>query len=100
MIKRELRLGKLKEECVEEYIKAHDNIWPELVSEYKRNGMYEISCFLNKTDLYIYFEYEEEIWGQVDKSQLEWDKKWQEHMETLSCQVPEEVQPIEVFHMA
>jgi L-rhamnose mutarotase len=99
MLKRELRLGKLKEECVAEYIKAHNNIWPELVNEYKQNGMYEISCFLNNTDLYIYFQYDPDLWEKVDKSTLKWDKKWQKLMKTLSLEVPEEIQPKEVFRM-
>ncbi len=96
-MKRILRIGKLKEECVDEYRRLHDNIWPELVKEYRENGMSEISCFLNKTDLYVFLQYEESVWKNVDKTDLPVDKKWQELMKTLSIAEPEDVQPVEIF---
>ena len=96
---RELRIGKLKPGCDNEYKNAHDNIWPELEEEYKQNGVIEISCFLNKTDLYVYMEYEEDTWGKVDKSKLKWDSKWQEYMKTLCLPVPDETQPIEIYRL-
>jgi len=38
----------------EEYIKAHDEFWPELMQGFKRAGVHEMYLFLRGNNLFLY----------------------------------------------
>lgn len=93
---RELKIGTLKNECISEYINAHDNIWEELLDDYKRYGMKQVSSFLLGNKVYIYLEYDE-IWLE-HVNNLDSDRRWQEYMKTLTIEEEQKCEPEEVYH--
>jgi L-rhamnose mutarotase len=94
MIIRKLIKQRLKPECIDEYIKAHNEIWQELVDEYKNGGITQCSCFLDGTDLYVLMEYD-------DQKQIanKIDPKWQEYMNTLKDMTANSIEINEIFRM-
>ncbi len=94
MIVRKLFKQKLKSECIDEYLEAHDNIWQELVNEYKNGGIIQCSCFLDGLDLYVLMEYDD-----TKKIANEIDPKWQEYMNTLKDMTVEPIKINEIFRM-
>jgi L-rhamnose mutarotase len=94
MIIRKLIKQKLKKECVNEYIQAHNNIWEDLVLEYSENGIVQCSCFLVDVDLYVFIELDD-----TKKGSNEVDKKWQEYMNSLKDLTIEPLEIKEVFRM-
>jgi L-rhamnose mutarotase len=94
MIVRELIKQKLKEECIEEYLRAHKNIWQELVDEYKSGGITQCSCFLHGCDLYVFMEYDnsKQIANEIDP-------KWQDYMNSLKDLTARSIEINEIFKM-
>jgi len=84
LIKRSLSVEKIKKERLEEYIKAHDNIWPKLEEEYRIAGVTNLSCFMKDCELFIFFEYEDTIWDKINRNEMKVDKKWQKYMAGFS----------------
>ncbi|MCL5770938.1 MAG: L-rhamnose mutarotase [Actinobacteria bacterium] len=83
-----LRFGsifKIKPEFKDEYKKAHDEIWPELVKEIKKTGIKNYSIFFRKDGtLFSYFETDLDV-KELTKRQKKYLKKdicrkWQECM--------------------
>ena len=63
---------KIRPEYKDEYKKAHDNIWPELVREIKKLGIKNYSIFYRKDGtLFSYFE--------TDIDRQEFEKRWEEY---------------------
>ena len=98
MIKRKLVISRLKEECIEEYIGAHKNIWTELILEYKESGIKDISCFLNGRDLYVYIQYDE-IRMKCNQNPMPFDEKWQKYINGFKDSTAGFIKTVEVFHM-
>ncbi len=76
---------KIKPEYKEEYKRAHDEIWPELIIEIKKLGIKNYSIFYRKDGtLFSYFETDvnsEEFkkrWEQYFKKDV--SKRWQQYM--------------------
>jgi len=94
MIVRKLIKQRIKEECVDEYLEAHNNIWAELVAEYNAGGITQCSCFLDMLDLYVLIEYDDskQIANNIDP-------KWQEYMNTLKDITVETIDINEIFRM-
>ncbi|MBC7959479.1 MAG: L-rhamnose mutarotase [Vallitaleaceae bacterium] len=89
----------MKQGCVEGYIQAHHNIRSEMIEEYKKAGIEKISCFKRGLDLYIYSECNMDVWESFDKTTMEYDKKFQEHMRKIAETVCEADELLEVFHL-
>lgn len=47
---------KVKEECLEEYVKMHLDPWPEILKEHTRAGYRNYSIFQNKNQFFYCFE--------------------------------------------
>jgi L-rhamnose mutarotase len=52
--RRMLSLARLRPECVQEYVRLHQQVWPELLAIYRQAGIRHVSCFLNGLDLVVY----------------------------------------------
>ena len=68
----------------DEYIKRHNEIWPELVKSMKEHGGSNYSIFLNREtgELFSYLEIEsEEIWNKREGDAL--TRKWWDYMADL-----------------
>ena len=48
--------GMIKPGCIDEYIKRHDEIWPEMVAVLKEAGIVNYSIFRNGLQLFGYYE--------------------------------------------
>lgn len=96
-----LSLSRLRPGCVQEYIRLHQQVWPELLEAYRQAGIIQISCFLNGLDLIVYSEYELEVYetakDALGRNGVE--VRWQALMQTLRDPdfVPQAFQ--EVFFM-
>lgn len=71
---------KLKPDCEAEYRKRHDEIWPELVTLLKQNGIKNYDIYFDKeTDTLIAIQdIDEGITASLHKNPLM--MKWWEHM--------------------
>ena len=49
-------MARLKADKVEGYKKAHETVWPQLISEATLSGIRNHGCFLRGQDLIIYLE--------------------------------------------
>jgi len=94
-MKRTLMKSRIKKGMEEEYKEAHDNIWIELVEEYKKAGLKCISCFLDDNDLYVYCEYDEN--AVPISSPI--NEKWQKYMRRFADETSIEKHFTEVFRM-
>lgn len=47
---------KIKEECLEEYVRMHLDPWPEIMSEHSRAGIRNYSIFQNGNQFFYCFE--------------------------------------------
>ena len=48
--------AKLKPGCEQEYIKRHDEIWPEMTAVLNEAGIHNYTIWLDQTDLFGYYE--------------------------------------------
>lgn len=97
---RTLTLRRLKPECVQSYITYHQQVSPELLEAYRQAGITKIDCYLNKCDLVVSVEFEENIHEEMKDalSHNPVEVRWQELMESLRDIGMEEVFFEEVFH--
>ena len=85
-MKRMLFMSKLKPECVEEYRRYHENVWPELEQAYKEAGILKVSCFLHENTLLVYSEYDESRYPASREALIQKDveKQWAAIMSKFS----------------
>ena len=99
---------KIKQDLKEEYKKAHDEIWPELVKAMNNCGIHNYSIYYNESDG-IVFNYLE-VEGDFDQSMGELTKlniaqKWWQQMDKFFVKSdstklgPDSKTLEEVFHM-
>jgi len=72
---------KLKPGAKEGYVKAHDEIWPEMREVLNMSGMKNYSIWNVDDKLFAYYEIEDESYMQNYLSQNEIYNKWRKVME-------------------
>lgn len=73
--------GYVKEGCVEEYRRRHDQIWPEMKEVLKQAGIVNYTIFLEGHDLFGYYECRLGAeYAQKVQNESEVVKKWNEYM--------------------
>jgi L-rhamnose mutarotase len=80
-----LWIDRLKAESVPEYIRLHQQVWPELEAAYRKAGILQISCYLNGCERMVFMEYESETYDPA-KAGLDHNPveiRWQTLMKTL-----------------
>lgn len=95
----------LREGMKEEYIKRHDEIWPELARLLKDNGISEYSIFLDEeTHTLFAFQKQSGESGSQDLGQTEIVQRWWAHMADIMRTHPDNspvsVKLEEVFFLA
>ena len=95
---------KLNPGMLEEYKKRHDNLWPELLSLLKDNGLSEYSIFFDEeTNILFAFQKQAGDQGSQDLGQTEIVQKWWKYMadimETNPDNSPVSKELVEVFYM-
>ena len=100
-------LLKVRQEKLQEYIKHHETVWPEMLDALRRNGWHNYSIFSREDGLLFgYFETQESFQAALaGMSKEAINSRWQEFMapyfENLGGQHPDEsmVELEEVFHL-
>ena len=76
--------ARVKEGCIEEYKKRHDNIWPEMKKELKEAGICNYSIYLCGLDLFGYYECENgSVYAQEYQNKSEIIAKWNVYMNDI-----------------
>ncbi len=76
-------IGKIAKGKKEEYIKSHENVWPELIEAMKNVGVEKESCFVFENYIFVYVE-AQDIDGTMRKlTQDPINQKWDVYMEPL-----------------
>ena len=67
---------KIKEECLDEYVKMHLNPWPEIMEEHSTAGIRNYSIFQNGNQFFYCFECDDakKAFEYLDKSEI--CQKW------------------------
>jgi L-rhamnose mutarotase len=75
-------LLKVKQEMIPEYIKHHENVWPEMQDALRRTGWQNYSLFMRPDGLLFgYFETPESFQAALDgMSREEINARWQDFM--------------------
>jgi L-rhamnose mutarotase len=75
-------LLKVKQEMIPDYIKHHENVWPEMLDALRRTGWQNYSLFMRPDGLLFgYFETPESFEAaRAGMSQEEINAKWQDFM--------------------
>ena len=89
---------RIKAECVEEYDREHQRVWPELLAKLKEVGISDYSIFRRGQDLLLVLRVDdfEKAWNELDRDPV--NQRWQEFMGRLFEPVPDK-QPGERFAM-
>lgn len=94
--------ASVKEGCVAEYKKRHDEIWPEMKEILKRAGICNYTIFLNGHELFGYYECEKGVeYAKKLQNESEVVKKWDNYMSDILIWKNNETQPKleEVFRL-
>ena len=81
-MKRIAFLLKVKEDKIDEYVKHHETVWPEMLDALRRTGWHNYSLFMRDDGLLFgYFETPATFEAALDgMSKEEINKRWQEFM--------------------
>ncbi len=94
---------KLKPGFKEEYIKRHEQIWPELVELLKANGIADYTIFLDEETNYLFGVQQQNGQSSQDLGSTEIVQKWWEYMadimDTHPDNSPISIPLTQVFHM-
>ncbi len=73
--------GRIKQGCKEEYVRRHNEIWPEMVEVLKAAGVCNYSIFEVDNELFGYYECENGV-AFAEKTQAESPvvDRWNEYM--------------------
>ena len=84
--------ANIKEGCLEEYIKRHDQIWPEMKELLKKAGIKNYTIWNTGTELFGYYECElgAEFAAKV-QNESPIVKKWDEYMADILIMVPDPI---------
>lgn len=73
--------GKIKPGCKEEYIRRHQEIWPEMVELLKEAGICNYTIFANGDELFGYYECEKGIaFAEKTQAQSPVVDRWNAYM--------------------
>lgn len=74
---------KLKEGLEEEYLKRHDEIWPEMTEVLNEAGIHNYTIWLLENDLFGYYETEDNELATKVQKESPVVIKWNEYMSTV-----------------
>lgn len=98
---------KVREDKLDEYIKHHEQVWPEMLAALREAGWHNYSLFIRDDGLLFgYFETPESLdAAQARMAETEINTRWQEFMapyfESANNERPDEmfVELREIFHL-
>ena len=76
--------GRIKPGCKAEYIKRHNEIWPEMVEVLKKAGIVNYTIFADGDELFGYYECEKGV-AYAERTQAESAvvDRWNEYMKDI-----------------
>ena len=89
-MKRFITYAQIKEDMVDEYVRLHENAWPEIYSVIAESNFHNYSISIRGNEVYTYFEYTGNDYD-ADKAKMEGNpimKKW--HVYTKPCFIRDE----------
>lgn len=82
----------IKEGCLEEYCRRHDEIWPEMKKLLKEAGICNYTIWNTGNDLFGYYECEKGIEYASDiQANSPLVKKWNEYMADVMVMIPDPI---------
>jgi L-rhamnose mutarotase len=89
---------KVRPEKMDEYIRHHENVWPEMLQALREAGWHHYSLFIRDDGLLFgYFETEESLAAaQAKMAGREVNTRWQEFMAPY-FESPDNARPDEMF---
>ena len=76
--------ARIKEGSLEEYVKRHNEIWPDMVNVLKEAGIKNYSIWNSGLDLFCYYECEKCVdYASKIQSESEIVKRWDEYMKDI-----------------
>lgn len=75
--------AKIQPGTLDEYIKRHDEIWPEMVDELKKAGIRNYTIWQTGDELFGYYECDSVEYASKVQRESEIVKKWDEYMKDI-----------------
>jgi L-rhamnose mutarotase len=76
--------GRIKQGCKEEYIKRHNEIWPEMVEVLKAAGICNYTIFSEGNELFGYYECSNGIeFAERTQAESSVVDRWNEYMKDI-----------------
>ncbi len=96
---------KVKQEAIPEYIRRHQNVWPELLQAGSTSGNHNYTLFMREDGLVFgYLEADDWEKATAEMAKSEVNARWQEYMAPLfegEGRADQNMQMLqEVFHLA
>ncbi len=90
-------VARLRPECRDDYIKAHNNFSPELRARYRNAGIHQIRLFLMGEQLFMCVEADNYELARAALAEDPLDQLWQKRVGTMKCP---DFQPLtEIFRL-
>lgn len=102
MTERSAFVLRVRPDKLEEYLEAHRNVWPELLSALRESGIRNYTIFRRGTEMFGYFESDDLAAAGAYLAAQEVNVRWQDAMaDLLEERVPDEgPEPLEeVFRL-
>ena len=93
---------RLKPDGIEEYIRRHDEIWPELVTELAANGVEQITIFNTGDTLIVYSQVADaQAWERVWNKEihLRWAADLEPFLQLAPDGTPDSTDLTEIWHL-
>ena len=75
--------AKIQPGTLDEYIKRHDEIWPEMVEELKKAGIRNYTIWQTEDELFGYYECDSVEYASKVQRESEIVKKWDAYMKDI-----------------
>ena len=93
---------RLKPGGLDEYMRRHDEIWPELVAEMASKGVEQVTIFHADSTLFIYSEIADaDTWERLWNLDihLRWAAELEPYLELAADGTPDSQDLTEIFHL-
>jgi L-rhamnose mutarotase len=93
---------RVRPDKIEEYVRAHQEVWPEMLEALRDAGIHNYTIFRDGNQVFGYFEADDLAAAERDLAQQEVSTRWQDAMaELLIERVPDAGPPAleEIFRL-